>query len=212
MPENGVPPHLIEEEEVTDYAFVGDISEVTIFLQLQKKLTFSYNIPIPFIIQILFTESTNIHHNPYVVASGITRESDPTNLTFSLTPSQFVNLSHSVLDCPLSCYIDPESGKWGIKKPLPVIGSTISISGFLMKIERNADRQPTFVIKLDNIAYLSSPYRQHGPASTSPVSSITASTSHHRFNYENTSNTPSSSPIALGKRKRTQSETIPYCQ
>lgn len=30
MPESGVPPQLIsEEEEASDYAFVGDITEVT---------------------------------------------------------------------------------------------------------------------------------------------------------------------------------------
>jgi hypothetical protein len=28
MPESGVPHNLIEDEEINDYAFVGDITEV----------------------------------------------------------------------------------------------------------------------------------------------------------------------------------------
>lgn len=44
------------------------------------------------------TEDANIHHNPYITASGITDDFDSTNLTFTLTPSQYINLPHTVLD------------------------------------------------------------------------------------------------------------------
>jgi hypothetical protein len=104
--------------------------------------------------QIILTDNANIHRNPYVIASGVTGDFDITNLTFTLTPSQYINLPHTVLECPVSCVIDSESKKWKNKKPIPITGSTISISGFLTKVKRDTNGKASFEIELDNIAYL----------------------------------------------------------
>ena len=40
MPESGVPPELIEEDDVCDYAFVGDISEVIRLLHFTQIKSF----------------------------------------------------------------------------------------------------------------------------------------------------------------------------
>jgi hypothetical protein len=149
MPESGVPPELIEEDDVYDYAFVGDITEV---MTLTHSLTFysTYSS----LIQIILTENSNIHRNPYIIASGVTGDFDSTNLTFTLNPSQYINLPRSILNCPISCFIDSESKKWKTKKPTPISGTTISVTGMLTKIKRDSNRRPTFEIELDNIAYL----------------------------------------------------------
>jgi hypothetical protein len=112
--------------------------------------------------KINLTGDANVHRNPYIIASGVTGEVDSANLTFNLNPSQYINLPHIVLDCPISCFIDSESKKWKNKKPMPITGTTISISGELTKIKRDFNRHPTFEIELDNIAYLG---RQSGASS-----------------------------------------------
>ena len=123
MPESGMPLELIEEDDVRDYAFIGDITEV-------KKITLFFHVPdYSFIlIQIILMENSNIHRNPYIVASGVTGEFDSAKLTFNLNPFQYINLPHTVLDCPISCFIDSESKKWKAKKPTPISGTTISIT------------------------------------------------------------------------------------
>jgi hypothetical protein len=100
------------------------------------------------------TENADVHHNPCIIASGVVETFDSVNLTFDLTPSQYINLPHTALDCRLSCFFDPDSKKWQAKKPMPTSGSTVSITGILTKIKRGFDRKPTFVIEIDNIVYL----------------------------------------------------------
>lgn len=222
MPESGIPSELIEEDEICDYAFVGDINEVHIFILLLFIPTHSPHH------KMILTENANIYRNPYIIASGITQECDPTNFTFTLTPSQYINLAHTVLDCPISCFIDSESKRWKSKKPMPTTGTNISLSGTLTKIKRDINRKPTFELELDNIAYLA-----HQSGSSTNISNRTfhitslnqtflkqsqgtsssIPTSHTRFNYD--SILPSSessiptmpSPVALGKRKQSDDET-----
>jgi hypothetical protein len=168
MPESGISPELIEEEEAYDYAFVGDITEVICFT------LFSFHFPNSFSShnQIILTENTNVHRNPCIIASGITGEFDSANLTFTLTPSQYITLPHTILECPISCFIDSDSKKWKNKKPMPISGTTISITGILTKIKRDFNHKPTFEIELDNIAYLG---RQSGGLSTSYRMSLISS-------------------------------------
>jgi len=71
-----------------------------------------------------------------------------------MAPSHYIGLLHAHAAFPISCFIDPESNKWKNKKPMPTLGSTISIGGFLVKVKRDDERQPTFEIELDVIAYL----------------------------------------------------------
>ena len=160
MPESSIPPELIEEDDDYDYAFVGDITEVHLFKI--PLLTIPTSLPRA---QIILMENANVHRNPYIIASGITGECDSANLTFTLTPSQYINLPHTVLDCPISCFIDSESKKWKTKKPMPTTGTSISLSGFLMKIKRDINRKPSFEIELDNIAYLGHPSASSGTVS-----------------------------------------------
>jgi len=61
--------------------------------------------------KIILTENANIHRNPYIIASGVTEDFNSANLSFTLTPSQYINLPHTVLNCPISCFIDAESKK-----------------------------------------------------------------------------------------------------
>jgi hypothetical protein len=157
MPESGVPSELIDEED--DYAFVGDITEVTTPFFFYH----TYYITHSFYYQIILTDEANIYRNPYIIASGITADFDSTNLTFFLTPSQYINLPHTVLDCPISCFIDSESKKWKNKKPMPTTGTTISVSGALSKVKRDHNHKPIFELELDNIAYLN---RQPGGSSS----------------------------------------------
>jgi len=97
------------------------------------------------------------------MATGTATAYDSTNSTFSMTPSQYINLSRSVLPFPIFCFIDPDSPRWKNKKPVPTTGSTISIGGFLTKIKRGNDGQPLFEIELDSIAYLA---RQSTPSTS----------------------------------------------
>jgi hypothetical protein len=104
--------------------------------------------------QVVLAENADIHRNPCIIASGVVDEFDSANLTFKLTPSQYINLLHSVSDCVLYCYFDSQSKKWQNKKPMPSTGSTVSITGILTRVKRGFDRKPTFEVELDNIAYL----------------------------------------------------------
>ena len=99
MPETGIPSHLIGDD-VNEYACVGDISEVITlpFLSILQSYSLFFR---P---QIILLEDANIYRNPFILASGITENFDSTNLTFTLRPSQYINLSRTILDCPISCY------------------------------------------------------------------------------------------------------------
>ena len=103
---------------------------------------------------MILIETDNIYGRPYVIATGTTTSYDSTNFTFSMMPTQYLNLSHSSLPFPIFSFIDPQSPKWKNKKPVPSTGSTISIGGFLTKIKRDDNNQPAFEIELDSIAYL----------------------------------------------------------
>ena len=104
MPECGVLPKLINEEDASDYAFVGDISDVRII-----TLSFSSCIVGSF------------HHQNILIEDFYS-----TNLMFFLTPSQYINLSHAALDCSLSCFINSDSKRKKnkqIKNHMPTIGT-----------------------------------------------------------------------------------------
>ena len=88
-----------------------------------------------------------------MITAGTVDEFDTNKLSFTLTPSQYINLTHTVLDCHLSYYFDPESKKWQNKKPMPTTGSTISVEGILMNVKRGFKRRPTFEVEIDSIAY-----------------------------------------------------------
>ena len=150
MPQNGISPNLIKligDESAENYAFVGDIAEVSKKRALHtKKLTH--------LLKIIFTDGANILRYPYIMATGTTTTYNSSGLTFSMTPFHYIGLLHAHAAFPISCFIDPESNKWKNKKPMPTLGSTISIGGFLVKVKRDDERQPTFEIELDVIAYL----------------------------------------------------------
>jgi hypothetical protein len=151
MPNSGIPSALISEDDLFEYAFIGDITDVI------PTYIFSSPIFLTMIsqIQIILTDHVDIQHNPCIVASGSVTDFDSSNFTFSLNPSQYINLPHSSLDCHLFCFFDSESKKWKNKKPMPTTGSTISITGFLTRVKRGFNQNRTLHIELDNIAYLS---------------------------------------------------------
>jgi hypothetical protein len=107
------------------------------------------------------TEHADIHHNPCIIASGIVDNYDSSNFTFTLNPSQYINLSHTVLHCDIFCFFNPDSKKWRSKKPMPTTGSVTSVVGILTKIKRGFERKRTFQLELDNVAFLT-PNRSSG--------------------------------------------------
>ena len=88
-----------------------------------------------------------------MITAGTVDEFDTNKLSFTLTPSQYINLTRTILDCHLSYYFDPESKKWQNKKPMPTTGSTISVEGILTNVKRGFNHRLTFEVEIDNIAY-----------------------------------------------------------
>lgn len=167
--------------------------------------------------------SDSIHHNPCIITSGTVDEFDTTKLTFILSPSQYINLTHTILDCRLLCFFDPESKKWQNKKPMPSTGSTVSVAGTLTKIKRTFKSRPTFEIEIDNIAYLnrssgasSSTSHRKSPLWSKPTyltpkildPTTSSPASRHRFNYNITTESIPS-PTSLGKRKKSDTDLNP---
>jgi hypothetical protein len=140
--------------DVSDYAFVGDIHQVNnISLLLLTILTTSLTQLIP------FDGDLDMQNNPYITVTGTVTRFDVEERTFTMTPSQYIVLIHTMSPFPIHAhFVDSNSKKrWGAEGPKAIVGSTVTIGGSLQRVVRqhNIDRLLEFTqVEVMNIAYL----------------------------------------------------------
>jgi hypothetical protein len=81
---------------------------------------------------IPFEGDLNMKTNPYVTVTGTVTNFDTNDHTFTMTPNQYIVLTHSSLPFPIHAHFaDWESTKrWGRDGPKVTPGSTITFGGF----------------------------------------------------------------------------------
>jgi hypothetical protein len=139
--------------ELSDYAFVGDIHQV------------SYNVlEIKMIILILFLKlipiegDVDMETTPYITVTGTVTSFNTDDHTFAMTPNQYIVLTHSSLPFPIHAHFANSDSKkrWGPDGPKVTVGSTISFGGLLERVvcERNINKRLELAeIEVANIAY-----------------------------------------------------------
>ena len=154
---NSVPTSLmLEDQEITDYAFGGDIQNVcsTYILPILIALIF-FGTKL-----ILIDDDVDMKVNPYITVAGTIASFDAGDHTFTMTPSQYIGLIHASSAFPIHAhFVDWESKKrWGSNGPKAAVGSTITFRGFLERVAREHDinKSLSFAeVEVTNIAYLS---------------------------------------------------------
>ena len=158
---------MLEDQEITDYTFGGDIQNVcsTYMLPIFIVLIFlGANLKL-----ILIDNDVNMKVNPYITVAGTIARFDAGNHTFTMTPTQYIGLIHASSGFPIHAhFIDRESKKrWGSNGPKAAVGSTITLRGFLERVAHECDinKSLSFAeVEVTNIAYLSN----HGNNFISP--------------------------------------------
>jgi len=147
---------MLEDQEITDYAFGGDIQNVC--------LTYISLILIALIFLgtklILLDNDVDMKVNPYITVAGTIASFDSEDHTFTMTPTQYIGLIHASSGFPIHAhFVDRESKKrWGSNGPKVAVGSTITFGGFLERVarERDINKSLSFAeVEVTNIAYLS---------------------------------------------------------
>ena len=71
--------------------------------------------------------------NPYITVTGNVSKFDIDNRSFTMTPTQYVVLTHSNLPFPIHAqFADSDSKKrWGADGPKVTVGTTITLGGTL---------------------------------------------------------------------------------
>ena len=86
--------------------------------------------------------------NPYITITGTVTTFDANDHTFTITPSQYIVLTHSSLPFPIHAHFaNWESKKrWGPDGPKVTVGTTITFGGLLERVvrERNINRRIEF--------------------------------------------------------------------
>jgi hypothetical protein len=109
-----IPPNSIgafmSDFEASDYAFVGDISQVrisaSVFHTLKLTNTFSKLIP--------FDGDVNMQINPYITVTGNVAKFDAQDRSFTMMPTQYVVLTHTSSAFPIHAHFaDSDSKRWG---------------------------------------------------------------------------------------------------
>ena len=95
---------------------------------------------------------------PYINVTGTVTTFDAEDHTFTMTPNQYIVLSHCTLPFPIHArFANWESKKrWGPEGPKVTVGSTVTFGGLLERIvrERTIDRRLEFAdIEVASIAY-----------------------------------------------------------
>ena len=108
--------------------------------------------------------------NPYVTVTGTVSTFNADDHTFTITPSQYIVLTHSSLSFPIhGHFANWESKKrWGADGPKVTVGSTITFGGLLERVvcERNIDKRLEYAeIEVITIAY----FGTHGNLAPSPT-------------------------------------------
>ena len=93
--------------QLSDYAFVGDIHQVCHNISKTKKCTLILLMKL-----ILIKGDVNMENNPYISVTGTATSFDADDHTFTMTPSQYIVLTHSSLPFPINAHF----ANWDSKK------------------------------------------------------------------------------------------------
>jgi hypothetical protein len=99
--------------------------------------------------------------NPYISVTGNVTKFDIETRSFTMTPTQYVALTHTTSPFPIhATFADCNSKKrWGPEGPKVAVGSTVTFGGSFQRVvrEHNIDRPLEFAqVEVTNIAYLGS--------------------------------------------------------
>jgi len=83
---------------------------------------------------IPFNDDVNMQTNPYITATATVNNFDIENRTFTMTPNQYIVLTHSTSPFPVHAQFADSSSKkrWGMEGPKVAVGSSITIGGTLV--------------------------------------------------------------------------------
>lgn len=144
---------FMSDFEVFDYAFVGDICQVS------NSFSFITYI-LPHTTKLIpFDGDVNMQTNPYITITGTVTKFDTDDRSFAMTPTQYVILTHTNSPFPIQAHFADSSSKkrWGAEGPKVAVGSTITLGGLLERVVRDhtIDRALQFAqVEVANIAYL----------------------------------------------------------
>jgi len=139
--------------QLSDYAFIGDIHQVSHdVLQLKKVILILFMKLIP------IEGDVNMETNPYITVTGTVASFNADDHTFTMTLNQYIVLTHSSLPFPIHAHFANWDSKkrWGPDGPKVTIGSTITFGGLLERVvcERNINKRLELAeIEVASIAY-----------------------------------------------------------
>lgn len=141
--------------EISDYAFVGDIYQVSD----NASHSFSDFLTRHIIKLIPFDGDINMKTNPYITVTGNVTKFDSEDHSFTMTPTQYIILTHTSSPFPIHAQFADSNNKkrWGADGPKVAVGSTITLGGSLQRVvrEHNIDKPLQFAqVEVANIAYL----------------------------------------------------------
>lgn len=98
--------------------------------------------------------------NPYITVTGTVTNFNAEDHTFTMTPNQYIVLTHSSLPFPIHGHFANWDSKkrWGPEGPKVTVGSTITFGGLLERVicERNINQKLECAeIEVASIAYFS---------------------------------------------------------
>jgi hypothetical protein len=101
-----------------------------------------------------------MQNNPYITVTGNVTKFNPEDHTFTMTPTQYIVLTHTTSSFPIHAHFTDSTSKkrWGADGPKVAVGSTITLGGFLQRVvrEHSIDNLLQFAqVEVTNIAYLS---------------------------------------------------------
>ena len=97
--------------------------------------------------------------SPYITITGNVSKFDIEERSFTMSPTQYVLLTHSSAPFPIHAHFaDSDSKKrWGSDGPKVTVGSTVTLGGSLLRVTREPtiERSLQFAeIEVSNIAYI----------------------------------------------------------
>ena len=135
------------------YAFVRDIHQVCHNIFKTKKCTLILLMKL-----IPIEGDVNMENNPYISITGTVTSFDTDDHTFTMTPIQYIVLTHSSLPFPIHAHFANWDSKkrWGPGGPKVTVGSTITFGSLLGRVvcEHNINKRLELTeVKVASIAY-----------------------------------------------------------
>ncbi|KAF8970130.1 hypothetical protein BDZ97DRAFT_1792117 [Flammula alnicola] len=152
------------EFKVSDYAFMGDIIDLTIaHSDISKK------------------------KHPIITMTGTVKQCDMHAHTFVIAASQYNAIIHGLAPMSLECYIPEDSKRWPTnRKPKPTVNSAITVTGLLQQIKRTATKSiSAFQVQLVSFTYINRSTAFDSTSSTADTS-VAHTHAHTLFNYDAT--------------------------